>query len=166
MNNLSPAKAEFLARLEARGSFLAWCRLAGYEPAAHHRLIISELEQLVENLFKALIRGSEVEGEALRLMVMTPPGSAKSTYISKLFPPWFLAQMTRLETLMIKASRRAEPLGILACSHNAELATDFGRAARNLIKSNERWLGFTLQQDSRAADKWSATNGGYYQAAG
>jgi predicted phage terminase large subunit-like protein len=164
--NISPAKAEFLARLEARGSFLAWCRLAGYEPAAHHRLIISELEQLVENLFRALVRGSEVEGEALRLMVMTPPGSAKSTYISKLFPPWFLAQMTRLETLMIKASRRAEPLGILACSHNAELATDFGRAARNLIKSNERWLGYTLQSDSRAADKWSATNGGYYQAAG
>jgi predicted phage terminase large subunit-like protein len=165
-NLISPAKQEFLKRLEARGSFLEWCRLAGYEPATHHRLIIGELEQLVNNLFKALVRGSEIETEPLRLMVMTPPGSAKSTYISKLFPPWFLAQMSRLENQMIKVSRRAEPLGILACSHNAELATDFGRAARNLIKSNERWLGFALQQDSRAADKWSATNGGYYQAAG
>jgi len=163
---LSPIKLEFLARQKARGSFLEWCRLCGYEPAAHHRLIIAELELLVENLIKALLRGSEVPEEKLRLMVLTPPGSAKSTYISKLFPPWFLAQISRVEYLMNKANKTFVSFGILACSHNVELATDFGRAARNLISNNERWLGYNLNKDSRASDKWSVTNGGYFQAAG
>jgi predicted phage terminase large subunit-like protein len=166
LNSLSPTKLEFLARQKARTSFLEWCRVCGYEPAKHHKLIIAELELLVENLIKALLRGREVPEEKLRLMVLTPPGSAKSTYISKLFPPWFLAQISRVQTLVTRQGNRFEPFGILACSHNAELATDFGRAARNLISNNQRWLGFDLNKDSRAADKWSITNGGYYQAAG
>lgn len=157
---------EFQTRQEVRGSFLAWCRTAGYEPALHHRLIITELELLVHNLIRALVRGFEVPEEKLRLMVMTPPGSAKSTYISKLFPPWFLAQMGLLAQAMREAGKKAEPLGILACSHSADFATDFGRAARNLIVSNERFLGYRLNADSRASDKWAASNGGYYQAAG
>lgn len=159
---------EYKRRLEIRGSFLQWCRVAGYEPALHHKLIISELEQLVENLIKALIRGQEVPEERLRLMVMTPPGSAKSTYISKLFPPWFLAQMNRIRSLMLKAnpSAHVEPLGILACSHAADLAVGFGRAARNLISSNELLLGYSLRQDTRAADDWATTHGCYYRAAG
>ena len=108
------AQQEFLRRMEVRGSLVAWSREAGYEPAKHHLVIIHALEALVENLFRALLRGREEPGECLRLMVLTPPGSAKSTYISKLFPPWFLAQCARLETLMIKEVKRYEPLGILA----------------------------------------------------
>lgn len=157
---------EYRTRQLVRGSFLGWCRQAGYEPAAHHCIVISELETLVINLFRALTRGHEVPNECLRLMVMTPPGSAKSTYISKLFPPWFLAQMHRLTLAMREVDKKTEPLGILACSHAADIATDFGRAARNLIVSNERFLGYSLTPDSRAADKWATTNGGYYQAAG
>lgn len=160
---LTPAKAELARRLEIRASFLAWCREAGYEPAAHHLVIIHELELLVENLFKALLRGHEVPEELLRLLVMTPPGSAKSTYISKLFPAWFLAQCQRLETLMLRAQKRFEPLGILACTHNGDLCNEFGAASRNLVTANERWLGYALKKDSRAADAWSCTNGGYYR---
>lgn len=100
-------------------------------------------------------REEEVEG--LRLMVLMPPGTAKSTYISKLFPPWFLSQVNRMPT---------KGLGILACSHEAGLATNFGRAARNLVDGNERWLGYSLKKDSRAAEQWETTTGGYYQAAG
>ena len=166
MDQLSPTKLEFLARQKARSSLVEWSRLCGFEPAAHHKIIIAELELLVENLIKALLRGHEVPDEKLRLMVLTPPGSAKSTYISKLFPPWFLAQINRARTLLEREGKRFEPFGILACSHNAELATDFGRAARNLIDSNTRWLGYNLTKDSRAADKWSVSNGGYFQAAG
>lgn len=158
---ISPAKAEFLARQRARSSFLEWCLVAGYKPATHHKLLIAELQAVVDKLVDTLNnltpeqRETEVSG--LRLMVLMPPGSAKSTYISKLFPPWFLAQLFRIPL---------RELGILACSHEAGLATNFGRAARNLVDGNTRWLGYALKKDSRAADQWETTNGGYYQAAG
>jgi len=150
--------------MQVRQSFLAWCREAGYEPAKHHLVIIRELEQLVDNLFKAMVRGNEVPEEKLKLMVLTPPGTAKSTYISKLFPGWFLAQCARLQDLMLAEQKRFEPLGILACTHNGDLSVEFGGAARNMVVSNERWLGYTLNKDSRASDAWTCTNGGYYRA--
>lgn len=158
---ISTAKAEYLARLKARESFLDWCLQAGFKPAKHHRLLIAELQALVDKLVATLnnltpeARETEVSG--LRLMVLMPPGSAKSTYISKLFPPWFLAQLHRIPL---------SELGILACSHEAGLATDFGRAARNIVEGNERWLGYALKKDSRASEQWATTNGGYYKAAG
>ena len=163
-SRLTPAKQEFLRRMLARQSLVAWCREAGYEPAKHHLVIIRALEELVENLFRALLRGHEVPEEKLRLMVMTPPGSAKSTYISKLFPPWFLAQNARLQDMMLKAEKRFEPLGILACTHNGDLSIEFGGAARNQVAANERFLGYSLTKDSRASDAWTCTNQGYYRA--
>src|ERR1700679_488437 len=97
------AAAELLNRRKARSEFVAWCRLCGYEPARHHLMIIEELQKAVER-YK--------EGLSTSLILMLPPGSAKSTYTSKLFPAWFLAQLPNLAAL--------------ACSHSAELATDFG----------------------------------------
>lgn len=168
IKTLSPAAQEFMRRMEIRGSFLEWCRVGnpGFEPAKHHLLIIKELEQLVENLFRALLRGSEVPEESLRLMVMTPPGSAKSTYISKLFPPWFLAQFARIETQLIKAGKSVVPLGILACSHSSDYANKWGKMARDVVVGHERWLGIALKKDSRASDEWALTNNCYYKAAG
>ena len=155
--------AEFLRRQSTRSDFAAWCREAGYEPAKHHLLIIKELETLVANLFRALVRGQELASEPLRLMVMCPPGSAKSTYISKLFPPWFIAQCTRLQNLMLKEQKRYENLGILACTHNKSLEIEFGSAARNLVDGNGRYLGYALNRDNRSAESWTCTNGGYYR---
>lgn len=145
MHNLSPAEAaqEMLNRRQARSRFEAWCRLCGYIPAKHHLLVIDELQQAVDN-YK--------QGIPTFLMILMPPGSAKSTYTSKLFPPWFLAQL--------------ENLAILACSHSAELATDFGRAGRNLVDTYSQILGFTLAKDRSSADAWEISNGGYYRAAG
>ena len=142
--------------MRVRGSFREWCLVNGYIPAKHHELIIKELQALVDRLISTLVKGTVPGEEGLRLMVLEPPGSAKSTYISKLFPPWFLAQITDA----------IKELGILACSHSGDLASDFGRSARNLVESNERWLGYSLTPDSRAADKWATTNRGYYQSAG
>jgi predicted phage terminase large subunit-like protein len=99
-------------------------------------------------------------------MVMTPPGSAKSTYISKLFPPWFLAQFSRLENELIKVGKPVVPLGILACSHSSDYANKWGKLARDVIVGNERWLGVSLKKDSRASDEWSLTNNCSYKAAG
>jgi len=142
--------------LRVRSSMVEWSIINGYQPAKHHMLIITELQRLVERLIAAVAKGDVDSEDGLRLMVLEPPGSAKSTYISKLFPPWFLAQI----------NEHIKDLGILACSHSGDLAADFGRAARNLVESNERWLGYNLTPDSRAADKWATTNRGYYQSAG
>lgn len=142
---ITPAIAaqQVLDRKAARLNFVAWCRLCGYEPAKHHLFIIDQLQHAVDEYKK---------GVATNLMILMPPGSAKSTYTSKLFPAWFLAQLPNL--------------AILACSHSAELANDFGRAGRNLVDTYAKILGYDLCKDSRAADSWEVTNGGYYRAAG
>ncbi len=144
---LTPEEAaqRLLLRKSARLNFASWCELAngGLGLAKHHRLIIDKLQNAVDKYKK---------GESSRLMILMPPGSAKSTYTSKLFPPWFLGQMPNLS--------------ILACSHSDELATDFGRAGRNLVESYSKILGYELAKDSRASDSWETTTGSYYRAAG
>ena len=47
--------------------------------ALHHRLLIHKLEAVDR-------------GEIKRLMVFMPPGSAKSTYASVIFPVWFMGR--------------------------------------------------------------------------
>jgi hypothetical protein len=73
---VSPSTAAeiLLRRRRIRRSLTEWCRHCGYEPAAHHRLLIDRLERVAR-------------GEIKRLAVFMPPGSAKSTYGSILFPP-------------------------------------------------------------------------------
>lgn len=115
-----------------------WSRDNGFEPALHHQLIINELTQAANG--------------GVNLIICTPPGSAKSTYTSVLFPPWFLAQ----------APNRT----ILACSYAKDLITGFGRRCRNLIELKGQTLGYQLSSDSRAADEWTTTNGGRFFCAG
>jgi predicted phage terminase large subunit-like protein len=116
-------------------------RQAGYEPAAHHRLLIEHLEAVER-------------GEIDRLMVCMPPGSAKSTYTSVEFPPWFLG--------------RNPQQNVIAASHTQELAETFGRRARNVVASDEYGavFGFGLNMDSQAAGRWATERGGEYFAAG
>lgn len=85
-------------------------------------------------------------------MVFMPPGSAKSTYASVLFPPYMLA--------------RDPGLTIIAASHTVELAERFGRRVRNLIAENGNILGYGLAEDSQAAGRWDTSKGGEYFAAG
>lgn len=112
---------------------------AGQRPAAHHQALIAELEALAA-------------GENDRLMLLMPPGSAKSTYASVIFPPWWFA--------------RAPESNVIAACHTADLASHFGRRARNLAAEHATRLGFTLARDSRAAASWSTDKGGTYYAVG
>ena len=65
------AKEQSGVRRGVKNELGEWARLAlksqGHTPAAHHQLVIRELEGLIG-------------GEFDRLMVLMPPGSAKSTY--------------------------------------------------------------------------------------
>jgi len=90
-------------------------------------------------------------GEIKNLAVFMPPGSAKSTYASILFPAWVLAN---------------EPWNILAASHTTELAEKWGRRVRNLIAEHGQTLNIALSQDNQAAGRWALTSGPEYYAAG
>ena len=83
-----------------------------------------------------------------------PPGSAKSTYTSVLFPPWYMGKHPQ------------EP--VLGCSNTTELAESFSRRARNITASprHRNVFGFGISEDSKAAGSWSTERGGEFFAAG
>ena len=81
-----------------------------------------------------------------------PPGSAKSTYSSILFPPYVFCKTPRL--------------AVIAASHTSELAENFGRRVRNTINQFSDVLGYGVADDNRAAGRWETTKGGEYFAAG
>lgn len=112
---------------------------SGLAPARHHALLLSELEAVSQ-------------GGVDRLMVLMPPGSAKSTYVSVLFPAWWFM--------------RHPASSVLAASHTAGLAGHFGRQVRNLVLEHGAYLGYGLAADSRAAGSWRTTTRGEYFAAG
>lgn len=91
-------------------------------------------------------------GDIDRLAIFMPPGSAKSTYASILFPPWYFAQ------------RPTD--AVIAASHTQELAEHWGRKVRNIIAEHHLTLNVGLSKDSTAADRWETNRGGIYFAAG
>jgi hypothetical protein len=121
-----------------------WCRLCGFEPAEHHELLL--------RILTGLVRGSLTKR---KVMVFMPPGSAKSTYGSILFPPWAMAQN--------------DNISILACSHSEDLAERFSFRVKSLIDLHYRALGISLDPNQRATSRWKLAGGvfkGEYLAAG
>ena len=135
--------SELLARRKAALSLADYIEYldTGFTPARHHKLLIEKLEAVER-------------GEIKRLMVFMPPGSAKSTYGSVLFPSWYLGRNSKK--------------GIIAASHTSELAELFGRKVRNFVAGTEfpAVFGFGLAADSKAAARWETTEGGQYFAVG
>jgi predicted phage terminase large subunit-like protein len=111
----------------------------GHKPALHHR-------KLMENLDAISC------GDIDRLMVLMPPGSAKSTYVSVLFPAWYLSRHPRAALIM-------------TC-HTDSLASHFGRRTRALVQEHSDTLNYRLAVDERAANRWRINLGGEYFAAG
>jgi len=135
--------AEPILRRRLRTSLADFARLSlaaeGRAPARHHLALIAALEDVAA-------------GDCDRLMVLMPPGSAKSTYASVLFPPWWLA--------------RHPASDVIAASHTAELATHFGRRAREQVLAHGGRLGLALMADQRAAGRWETRGGGAANALG
>jgi predicted phage terminase large subunit-like protein len=139
----TPPGEEPEVRDRIRESLNDWALLAlapmGQAPATHHRLLIRELEGLAA-------------GRWDRLMLLLPPGSAKSTYASLLFPPWFLANKPWAH--------------VIAASHTASLARSFGRGVRALIQEHYTRLGLRIDSNNRAAGRFGVVGGGSYFATG
>ncbi|OYV25510.1 MAG: hypothetical protein B7X08_05315 [Acidocella sp. 20-63-7] len=91
-------------------------------------------------------------GRKDRLMVQMPPGSAKSTYGSILFPAYFLSRY--------KGSQ------IIATAHTASLADHFGRNVRNTVIEHSAYLNLEIARESRASARFSVLDGGEYFSAG
>jgi predicted phage terminase large subunit-like protein len=85
-------------------------------------------------------------------MVQMPPGSAKSTYCSVLFPAYFLSCSSGSQ--------------IVATAHTASLANHFGRGVRRVICDYGDCLGLKIANESRAAGEFMVMDGGAYFAAG
>lgn len=136
-------ESERRVRRSLRTNLLAWATEvlaeAGHAPAAHHRRLVDELDQLAH-------------GRIDRLMVLMPPGSAKSTYGSVLFPPWWFTQHPASS--------------IIAVSHTQALAESFSRRVRGLIQSRDAQLGYSLLREERASAHWRISTGGEYVATG
>lgn len=139
MISAEDAASEIIRRKLVRSDLTEWCKSNHFTPARHHRLLIEKLEALCR-------------GDIVRLAVFMPPGSAKSTYASVMFPPWAMAQHPKAQ--------------FLAASHTSELAERWGRRVRNLIAEQSSILGITPDDANQAAGRWAIREGGEYLAAG
>lgn len=110
--------------------------------AAHHSLLLNACQNL----------GSV---QVPNLMVLMPPGSAKSTYVDVVYVPWFMARKPRSNVIL--------------ASYASDIAKKQGRRARQLIKGADFrriWPDAELRQDQSAADEWALANGSEYMAGG
>lgn len=128
-----------MRRRAIRRSLTEWARYKGFEPAPHHAYIIAQIEAFLDS-------DDEV------LLIFAPPGSAKSTYVSRLVPPLYMA--------------RHPEHNILAATHSVEFAERWGRLVRNDIALDGKVLGVSLAADNSAAARWALTTGGEYYGVG
>lgn len=130
-------------RRVTRGSLLRFATQAvgrmetGLVPQFHHKVLIQELQNLID-------------GENDRLLVHLPPGSAKSTYGSKIFPAWALAQKSNWN--------------VIGAANTGLLSDGFSRNTMQIIRDNQDTLGFSLTKET--AELWTTSNGGQYRSAG
>lgn len=118
-----------------------------YEPADHHDTIIDALHFLEY--------GQDWDGNPVsKVLIMLPPGSAKSTYGSVQFPTWYLA--------------RNPTHNILACSNTTDLAENFNRRRRNVILSKE-WQSLSetsIDKNAQGLGLFQTESRGSMKAAG
>ena len=87
-------------------------------------------------------------------MIFMPPRHGKSELASRRFPSWYLGKNPNKQ--------------IIAASYNSDLASDFGREVRDIVKSPEynNLFDVKLAEDSRAVNRWHTNHKGVYIAAG
>ena len=109
--------------------------------APHHLLLLRALERTC----------SKPSG---RLMVFMPPGSAKSTYASVVFPAWWLGAGPGRQ--------------IILASYASDLARKQGKRTRQIVGSKRYRQIFEtgLSAESSAADEFALSNGSEYMAGG
>ena len=117
-----------------RGSFFSYVQFLAptlvdqFKVGKHIKVISDKLQEIVDS------------EEPKRLMVFLPPRSSKSLLCSQLFPSWYIGRNPNHQ--------------IMSISHSDQLASDFGRTVRDILKQElyqEIFPGVNLRQDVRAA---------------
>ena len=117
-----------------------------YDAGWVHKDICQRLEQFSLDV---------AEGKSPRLMLFMPPRHGKSELASRAFPAWHLGRYPEHE--------------FIACSYASDLAQDFSRKVREVIRTPEYgklFEGTRLSKDTQRVDKWATTDDGGYTAAG
>lgn len=111
-------------------------------PAAHHRLICRHLEALETHRMFGVPFVDPDGGRFNRLMVLAPPGSAKTRYVSHDFPAWWLGRNPKHR--------------VVACSHTTDYAEDNGEIVRDIVGTPdfERIFSVGLKAGAKAKSKW------------
>jgi len=123
--------------------FIAPSLVPDFKIGKHIEVICQKLQRVVDS------------PDPQRLMVFLPPRSSKSLICSQLFPSWYIGNYPSHE--------------IMSISHSDQLASDFGRTVRDILKMplyQEIFPTATLREDVRAAGKWKTKQNGIYYAAG
>ena len=127
----------------SRGSFFSYVQFMAptlvddFKVGRHIKVISYKLQEIVDS------------EEPKRLMVFLPPRSSKSLLCSQLFPSWYIGRNPNHQ--------------IMSISHSDQLASDFGRTVRDILKQDlyqEIFPGVALRQDVRAAGKWKTKQNG------
>ncbi len=138
---VSKAAEVLLKRQNASRDYLSFVEYIALEdpPVKHHKLIIEKLQGVTDGLIR-------------RLMFFLPPGHAKTTYATKLFPPFFLGKHT--------------DKSVISASYGQRLSSKFGKKARDIVASQKyrNIFGFGLAPGSAARDEWETEQGGEYTA--
>ena len=94
------------------------------------------------------------DGEIKRLMGLMPPGSAKSTYTSILFPVHVMGRFAGAQ--------------VIVASYGAVLPRKWGRKARSIVRQEafQEIFRTKLSKESAAADTWALANGSEYMGTG
>jgi len=84
-------------------------------------------------------------GDIKRLMVLMPPRSGKSQFISQYFPPWFLGH--------------GPDKRVILTSYEADFAASWGWKARNVFEEyGSEIFGLSVRSDSSARNRWDIVN--------
>jgi predicted phage terminase large subunit-like protein len=143
MINEFDAAEELIKRRKARTSLAAFSEYINPDepPAHHHRVLCDALDEVAN-------------GTLRRLMVFMPPGMAKSTYSSVMFPAYFLGRFPKKN--------------IICGAYGEKLPQKFGRKVRNMLKGKSYGLLFEtrLSEDSQSKGEWETQEEGSYFACG
>lgn len=125
------------------------------EIAHHQQMILEVMQGLMEEepIVGPLANGHEnIAPEGVILMF--PPGAAKSTYASVIAPAWIAGRYANTD--------------IISLSYGADLARRFGRRVRHICRQDNyvKQFGCSVTADNQAVDQWSLTNGSTYKATG
>ena len=125
------------------------------ESAKKHGIVLPDSAKKVasEVTHELGIENNRIE-TCSRVMLMLPPGSAKSTYASVVFPCWEMGRHAHAEVILTG-------YGDVICKKH-------GKRARQLCSSPayQNVFNATISADTRAADEWELTNRSSYKASG